>query len=118
MKKINQKNSSDCGICCVAMVLDISYNEAMELLKPHMNDENYSLDFNKLEDCLIENGCAIKISEGAPNSKAKNGILEIKLSNENFHYVVWDSKTKSIIDPQEVKAENFIPFRFIEVIKL
>lgn len=117
MKKINQKNPTDCGICCIAMLLDIDYNEALEIAKPYMNND-CSIDFEKLQDCLIENACAIRVSEGMPDKKSKDGILEIKLPNGNFHYVVWDSKNKKIIDPQAVEAKEFVPLRFIEVERL
>src|ERR1700754_4041434 len=35
MQLINQRNSHDCGVACIAMLMDITYEEALEKIGDH-----------------------------------------------------------------------------------
>ncbi len=110
MRLIKQKHKTACGVACLAMVMDISYRQAMKLL--------HSKRFWWFSDATTTLGLAVQILEshgyeidafGSDNNIIftqfeDRAILAIEMlvkeGEEPYcHAVVWDPETKSILDP-------------------
>ncbi len=118
MKKIKQRNSNDCGICCIAMLANISYEEAKENCFQYEKRKNDSIRFELLPKILKRLNLNSKIYNCFQND-LKSGLLEIsyiKKGIKKFHYIVFNHLENNFIDPQNDVPKNFEKLRFIEVI--
>lgn len=105
MKLVKQKHKDGCGVACFAMLADISYRRAMRILHPwrlpftkaNTNNKHFVATFVKLGwnwTCSTDGNVDItKI-----NNKA---MLVIANEDKTYHGVVWDPKTKTVLDPQD-----------------
>jgi len=103
MKKVAQKKRTDCGVACVAMVAGVDYDAAHRVLgeaswrRTHVADlrkalarfeiglghRSFPISPENLPDLPFD--CLLKTRPG-PKSK-------------NFHWMVWSSQLKKVIDP-------------------
>lgn len=115
---IKQRSMSDCGICCTAMLLGITYEEAYTLCLPFTNRPRDDIDFIKLPLLF---SCARKKTHllmCEPNELTNDGLCEITYERNNrqhWHYIVWDSKRQMYLDPQNELAHHFLIHRFLEL---
>ena len=104
MKRVAQKKRTDCGVACVAMVADVSYEDAQEA----MGDAAYSRTqvadlrkaLGKLGYCLGHR--SIPIAPEKLQQLTFDCILKTKPGPKsgNWHWMVWDSHAQKILDPQ------------------
>lgn len=109
IKKVLQKHKSGCGVACVAMILGITYDEAMKIVhprrrpwkKPKVTIVQYIKTFKKLNLKFT-----VKLVDGYDLSKIKNPcILGLRWEDDNhksmdpingWHAVVFHKK---VLDP-------------------
>lgn len=118
MKKIRQKHKTGCTVASLAMLLNISYEEALKLLYPDRKSGKVAGSF----DLLVETFKREKIKTKFHNnlisvftgSKDNFKIKDLKkptlvciyardIANGN-HAVVWDPIKKRILDPGMEKS--------------
>ena len=117
MRRIKQwANEDGCGIACVAMVSRRTYAEVRKRMFP--NGEVTRTDASMLRDALERFGCTV-----APRIRKMtmhysklpfDAILEVARHKDgSWHWVVWDSRRKRILDPScpaaRYRATRYLP---------
>ncbi|MGE4351449.1 MAG: cysteine peptidase family C39 domain-containing protein [Bdellovibrionales bacterium] len=119
LRRIRQRSPSDCGVCCVAMLLAVSYEEAFALCAPYMNTPHHDIDFAKLPLLFKAAGCRTHLEESKRSGwPTGNGLCEISYAQDGqqrWHYVVWDSTRGVFIDPQDYPPLRFSQHRVLVV---
>jgi hypothetical protein len=112
MKIVEQKNKSiDCGVCCLAMLANISYEDASKALfgKSGIQRRTFIKDIRKgLKKHKLSISVDFHFKECFPASKfdligiKKNAIVKTKnIGNHDYwHWLVWDGKKQILIDPE------------------
>ena len=105
MRLIKQKDESGCGIAAVAMLAGVSYEVAKDLIFPDRTTRKRSFvtDTGVLRDAL--RGLGVPVADGCIRVKDKAQLKQDALLKVNrqksggFHWCVWDSKRRRILDP-------------------
>lgn len=101
MRLVLQKHKNGCASACLAMIANISYAEAIKLLKPNRK-KGQVVSSSIIDLCLVLKKMNFKFLINIEKSikKIKNySILVISTKNKNYHACVWDPKNKKILDP-------------------
>ena len=102
MKYIKQKHKYGCAVACLAMLTDVSYEGALNYLYPKRKYRSKVAAIKQLETVktLIELGFNPKVlyPDNLLSIKTK-ALLVIKGSPGYTHAVVWDPKSKMVLDP-------------------
>lgn len=116
MQNLKQRTKKDCGVACMAMLADISYDSAWQAALPVMADEAGTIPFERLAPLFEGFGFQTSISEGGPDASSPSGLCEISYARDGktvWHYVVWDAGTGRFIDPQKKPPAHFLVIRFL-----
>jgi ABC-type bacteriocin/lantibiotic exporter with double-glycine peptidase domain len=103
MKRIRQKTSNDCGVAAFAMMMDISYRNAMKILHPKrwfwFQDATTTLG-------MIRDGCTkmgyeteFSVADYDFRKIKTRAVLAVKIKEDKNHAVVWDPFWQQILDP-------------------
>lgn len=117
MKRIAQKSigKADCGIACVAMVSNSSYEVAFEKLRHIETDEEFYTRHKDLIGALKRLGFTArqKRFKSFRQIKSKAIVATNKRKDGCWHWVVFDgvSKTPYIFDPKPEKKGKITDFR-------
>jgi hypothetical protein len=106
MKMITQrKGTNDCGICCVAMLADVSFEEAKKAFSS-MNEDGSTKQSHvrkALENLGIQLsgrcGAGKNLDRSFFQTLGSNALLRIERSGENWHWAVWNAAGESVHDP-------------------
>lgn len=94
---VKQRRSSDCAICCIAMFLNRTYNEAETLVKCHLkNFSGNGINFDQISKVLFpmyRMGLCRTIIKGVPAILAVPSLVVPK----KYHFVYYDGQ--EIHDP-------------------
>lgn len=112
IKKVKQKHKLGCASACLAMVMNISYEKALKKLKPHRKShQRTSANILELIATLKKNNfnpiVYWYLSDTKPIATVDTMALIVVKTNlllDYTHVVVWDPKTKRILDPAREKA--------------
>ena len=96
---IQQRKHNDCGVACVAMLVDATYSVVYSVLKKLNMSTRGGLYFEDIYRMLEEFGRTANNIKSLP--KAGRALLAIQWNDNGAHFVVWDSKRKQILDPEE-----------------
>jgi len=109
MKRVVQRRGVDCGIACVAMLANVSY----EVAKKRMFGDRPVRRTSKecLQDGLRHFGIrtATRLVRCGANYTTLNfrAILKTNATGDgNWHWIVWDADRKRILDPLEKPYKN------------
>lgn len=122
MRMIKQVHPIGCGIACVAMLLGKSYTFARRELFPD-GVVDYT-DIGELKSALNKNGmmpASRMVSyRRRPLHLSDDAILKVNVrSDGSWHWVVWDSKRKKILDPKVPPyTESRLRFHSYLVVKM
>jgi hypothetical protein len=105
MKRVVQEDEYGCAAACLAIVVGISYSEARKYLVPQYTNAD------QLRGALRSHGVMLgkRISLGGKtycDLPKKDGLFFANMitargANKWDHWMVWDAKSQSIIDPYE-----------------
>ena len=114
MRTVKQKDKNGCGVACVAMLTNVSYEEARDVIYRAGRSR-----LTKTEDLYI----ALKALGRNPLSKTRRGFYSTKLhelktdalvfveldddGDNPKHWMVWDAAAKKLRDPDNRK----LPYR-------
>lgn len=111
IKKINQKHKLGCASACLAMVTDLSYEQALKKLKPHRKSgQRTSVSTIELVKILRKIGfnpiVYYYLSDKKISELNSDALIIVKTDSENNynHVIVWNAKHKRILDPGRSKA--------------
>jgi len=101
--RIAQRNRTDCGIACVAMLARVSYEDA----KAAFRSSEYGKPINAKACIRALRRLGVKILSdrfkplGPDNVETlkHNALLKANMRRKNWHWVVFDASKKVIIDP-------------------
>ena len=105
MITVHQKNSSGCGIACIAMMLGKSYSQTKSKLM-HVDNcitrNRFRINEEELENAL--NHFKIKLHNPTKTRSwqrvTQTSIVQINKIGDRWHWVVFDSKQGKVRDPQ------------------
>lgn len=126
MKRVEQKRGTDCGVACVAMIAGITYETAEEAMGLAVHSRTEVRDLRKaLEKFGYNLGYR---SIPATSEKLRclhfDCILKTKPGpkSRNWHWMVWDSRTQSILDPlpegKAYKRPESRVYAYIQVMRM
>lgn len=104
MKRVTQRERTDCGVACIAMVASVSYEDAQKALGDAAHSRTQVADLRKALDklgyCLGRR--SIPIAPEKLQQLTFDCILKTKPGPKsgNWHWMVWDSNAQKILDPQ------------------
>jgi ABC-type bacteriocin/lantibiotic exporter with double-glycine peptidase domain len=103
MQYIKQKHKYGCGIACIAMASNSSYDEIINIL--NIDPKKETTNIIKIYETLISlniNAKPLVVSDNF--TSYKKAIVFIKYDNNAFHAVMWNGK--NILDPENNKYNN------------
>jgi ABC-type bacteriocin/lantibiotic exporter with double-glycine peptidase domain len=103
MQHIKQKHKYGCGIACIAMASNSSYEDIINILK--INPKKETTNVIKIYETLISlniNAKPLVITNDF--TLYKKAVVFIKYDNGAFHAVMWNGK--NILDPENNKYDN------------
>ena len=110
MRTVKQKAHNDCGVACVAMLADTSYEEAFDTIYPTGRSK---LTFTKdLHAALEKLGrkplLKRRLSFGSktPDDLETDALIFVKMGKKGKgigHWIVWDAKAKKLRNPDQPK---------------
>lgn len=121
MIKIRQKHRTGCCVASLAMLLGISYEDALKALHPNRKPhQKVSGRMNTIAKALNRLGIEVKIHNNISNlmfnigehidikSLTKPALLCIYMVDVHTdnHAVVWDPKTRKVLDPGRTKNRS------------
>ncbi|RDC60879.1 hypothetical protein HME9302_02095 [Alteripontixanthobacter maritimus] len=112
MKTIKQKEENDCGVACVAMLANASYDEARHAV--YKMGRSKLTKTKDLHEALIKLGRKPLSARRKPFGKKALSDLdtdalvfaELKDGDNSKHWMVWDTKAKTLRDPYHTKYEH------------
>ena len=120
MIKVSQRHPTDCGLCCLAMLLKLPYEKVTQTVFPDFAlRSDFSIRFENLKEIFKGFGKAAEAYASFGSGSAINGILEISYiekGSEKWHYIVWDAATCEFIDPQAIPVRGFKKHRFVGIL--
>lgn len=104
MKRIAQNDENGCGIACVAMIADVSYEEAQRIVFPK---GRVTLTTHKhLRSALFHYGITLQTRRSLVgvrfNDLQRDGLVWTKIEwrgRKWLHWMVWDASSQALIDP-------------------
>lgn len=104
MKHIYQKNGTDCGVACVAMVAKVSYKTAYRACGFSKRDKKQLTSTKQLRAALQRLGVKTyprlrPFRKKQPNDLEHNAILKVDHIGRMWHWVAYDAKKQIIFDP-------------------
>jgi len=118
MRIVEQRNNHDCGICCIAMLCDVSYEASHKIAKKFKSLQEQR--FEKLPDMFAQFGFDSQIYNEMPTKPKYNGLIEVTQlyeGEEVFHYISYDAEKGQILNPWLSAPKEFNKLRFLEVKK-
>ncbi len=108
MRLIRQRDTTGCGLACVAMIGGITYRQAKQLIFPNATAKQRSFSTTKeqLQEALRGLGFQVAdrlvrvprdISRLRPSAILK---VNVKAGGSAWHWIVWDHKRQRILDPR------------------
>jgi hypothetical protein len=122
MIKVSQRNPTDCGVCCLAMLLKLPYEKvAQTVFVDYALRRDFSIRFEELKEILKSFGKEAEAYAAFGSGPAINGILEISYTEkglEKWHYLVWDAAVQEFLDPRSIPFKGeFKKRRFVGVLR-
>lgn len=103
MRAIRQKGETDCGVACVAMLAGISWAQARKALFGAHRPKGYYTTKEEVRAALTRLGVITSKRLAVcknPERLTRDALLRTNvLANGNWHWAVWDAKTKKVLDP-------------------
>lgn len=104
MKLIKQKHENGCGIACVAMIGNLSYNKAIKIVYPNGRPKKITgTNIIELQCSLFELNLITKIYSPRVEFKIQDlkndAILCYQDRPGAYHAIVWNAELKKIFDP-------------------
>lgn len=111
MRTLRQRHKSDCFPTCLAMIMGISWKEAVKLTNPRRKKyEGYQTNVvNQMYPLLLELGFE-PIRKNSLYSLPDSAIVLLAPTEGIFHTVIWDYEDQRIIDPQRPKDWRAVSF--------
>ena len=113
IKALRQRKSTDCGIACVAMLANCFYSDAKRTLFPNGPGKNgYVTTKDQMRMALLQLGVITSrrlVRCGRDISLTRDALLatNYRSSDDEWHWAVWDSKRKKILDPYYKRTRPF-----------
>jgi hypothetical protein len=104
MRRVQQKNESDCGVACVAMLARVSYDEAYTAVygegrKGLTSSGKLRATLTKLGRPPVE-GRMVSKGTRTLSSLPHDALLKVQpLKCSTKHWVVWEKKRQMKLDP-------------------
>ncbi len=125
MRLVRQRTTTDCGVAAVAMIADISYDEAKAAFG-RFSGRTFLTQAKDLRHALKRLG--LRMSK---RRKRLRGAIQIQLDfdaiayvrlfppdgDDEDHWVVWDAVEQKILDPLRSRAKETYQFRAYYKIK-
>lgn len=92
---IYQKHKYGCGVACLAMFTNLSYNTIKNKFYANHNLDKYGI--TNMEHILLQLGFKVKLSKKIPQTRAILTVESINKKNA-WHSVYWNGK--ELFDPQ------------------
>jgi ABC-type bacteriocin/lantibiotic exporter with double-glycine peptidase domain len=103
MRMIKQRNETDCGIACLAMLASISWAQAKHALFGKRRRKGFYTTKDEMRAALIRFGVITSkrlVVCRNPERLERDAPLRTNvLANGNWHWAVWDAKRKKVLDP-------------------
>jgi hypothetical protein len=103
MRRVKQKSKTDCGVACFATLAGVSYTQAKRALFGENHEGPCYTQTDQMRNALKEFG--VILSEKLvrcvyPEHLNRDALIRTNvLSNEMWHWVVWDARRQKILDP-------------------
>lgn len=123
MQLIYQDDPNGCGIACVAMILNLSYEAARHLMFPD-SKTIFGTSTPHIKDVLSEHGFEIRnlipFRSRTPHSLAHDALLKVNpyMNGRRWHWILWDSDSKIIRDPERAPCTNYRFISYMPLIRL
>jgi hypothetical protein len=108
MRRIQQRNESDCGVACVAMLADVSYEKAYAAV--YGNGRRGLTSSGKLAAALRKLGRPPLARRMVPKRRTTlaslphDALLKVQPSAcSTKHWIIWDHKRQIKLDPYPTK---------------
>ena len=113
MRIVKQRHLLGCGPACLATITGLSYKRALDLIHPirkqlTAEERRDPLTVNT-PPCLLMAGIrsaglrAKKTYGRSPDEFVRPTIVNIRWATGNFHWVVYDPKTRRYLDPAGIQ---------------
>lgn len=103
MRLIRQRTSTDCGVACLAMLAGISWAQARNALFDEKRNVSFATGVQQMRLALLGFGIVTSLRLVVcknPSRLRRDALLRTNvLANGGWHWAVWDSKRKKVLDP-------------------
>jgi ABC-type bacteriocin/lantibiotic exporter with double-glycine peptidase domain len=119
MKRIRQKDDYGCGLACVAMLADADYQTVRESYEAEDVD---GTQLRELKKIMRRHGvrCGprlIPLRSRHPKDLPFDALLKVnpRLGGKDWHWVLWDSRRKQLLDPKVPRYKRYKYVSFVRV---
>ena len=96
---IKMPKPKSCSVCCIAMLTDKSFDEAIDLCFKE-TPKDFSMDFDAMEAALNKGKLKTIRLEKTPEVFTKNTLIECRHKIKRYwHYIVYDTEQQTFLDP-------------------
>jgi ABC-type bacteriocin/lantibiotic exporter with double-glycine peptidase domain len=110
MKRVIQEHEVGCGVACLAMLAGITFQEAAVVMFPNGRIRPArTSDIKRAAKTLGIDAGARRRSLGKRDYRdlREDALLSVKFRNTRWwHWVVWDSRNKQLLDPRDPPYER------------
>ena len=109
MIRVEQRNETDSGVCCIAMLLGMGYTDTLKkAFLDWFSRSNFSIKFENFKNIFSNFKKTAAEHDSFNGALERSGILEATFEKEGKtirHYVVYDHQTRTVLDPRKTPAE-------------
>lgn len=120
MRTVKQQGEYDCGIACVAMLLNMTLKESRERCAD-IFVEDYGIDRKPIVELLEEAGLSVGPTKLGSFKRIevldRDALVHVYLGGlrEGSHWVVWDASSGRMRDPGDGSASyKYVSYNLIE----
>lgn len=107
MKFIQQKHRTGCGIACVAMISNRSYQEVYDYFFPEGKRQNHYTTRDQIKAALNHFGCGhsgrFQVGPKSWEQMQYDSIVVVDKEENYWHWVVYHSEEQLVYDPERRK---------------
>jgi len=122
MRYVRQRTDTECGIACIAMLADVSYEDARQALFGPKHKGKGRTQKDQMRKALTGFGVITtkRLIRCARQPTLKRDALvraNVAPKSGNWHWAVWDARRQRFLDPLPYKKNNLKPYSYLVILR-